>query len=276
MDDHPPGGFDRPDLPPARQIHTPEVYNIPLRALYSKNVPNLMMAGRNISASHVTFTSTRVMATCGVIGQATGTAAALCVRHGLTPRQLYDDKKRLTELQQTLLRDDQTIKNLANDDPNDLARQAKVTASESLEHAEPGFILNGLTRDIPLKQINRWSAPLAEDGAWIEVAWDKPQTLQEIQLTFDSGFQRELTLTASDGINNGIIRAAQPETVRDYTLLYRKEAMGPLVELLKVDGNHQRLNRHRFPAIEAQAVRLHVRATNGDKLARVFEVRCYS
>jgi hypothetical protein len=276
MDDHPPGGFDRPDLPPARQIHTPEVYNIPLRALYSKNVANLMMAGRNISASHVAFTSTRVMATCGVIGQAVGTAAALCVRHGLTPRQMYEDRKRLTELQQALLRDDQTIKNLGNEDPNDLAQRAKVTASDALEHAEPGFILNGFTRDIPLKQINRWTSPLADDGAWIEVAWDKPQKLQEIQLTFDSGFQRELTLTASDGINNGIIRAAQPETVRDYTLFYRKEAKGPLVELLKVDGNYQRLNRHRFPPIEAQAVRLQIRATNGDKLARVFEVRCYA
>ena len=50
------------------------------------------------------------MATCGVIGQAVGTAAALCARHGLTPRGLYEDKKRLAELVQTLLRDDQTIK----------------------------------------------------------------------------------------------------------------------------------------------------------------------
>ncbi len=62
MDDHPPGGFDRADLAPAVQIRTP-IYNIPLRSLYSKNVGNLMMAGRNISASHAAFTSTRVMAT---------------------------------------------------------------------------------------------------------------------------------------------------------------------------------------------------------------------
>ena len=62
MDDHPPGGFDRADLPPAVQVKTP-IYNIPLRSLYSRNVANLMMAGRNISASHVAFTSTRVMAT---------------------------------------------------------------------------------------------------------------------------------------------------------------------------------------------------------------------
>ena len=54
-----------------------------------------MMAGRNASCSHVAFTSTRVMATCAVMGQAAGTAAALCVQHGLTPRQLYRDKSTL-------------------------------------------------------------------------------------------------------------------------------------------------------------------------------------
>src|SRR5207249_6696894 len=85
MDDHPPGGFDRADLPPVVQVKTPEVYNIPLRSLYSKNIGNLMMAGRNISASHVAFTSTRVMATCAVVGQAAGTAAAQCVRNRRSP-----------------------------------------------------------------------------------------------------------------------------------------------------------------------------------------------
>lgn len=275
MDDHPPGGFDRADLPPARQIHTKEVYNIPLRALYSKNIPNLLMAGRNISATHVAFTSTRVMATCGVIGQAAGTAAALCVRQGLTPRQLYENKTRLKELQQTLLRDDQTIKNLGNEDDADLARKARVKASAAFEHAPAGNILNGIPRDIPGKSINRWTTAMTAEGPWIELRWEKPETIREVQITFDSGFQRELTLSASDAANRGIIRAAQPETVRDYTLLYRKEENSPLVPLVKVEGNHQRLNRHRFQAITARALRLHIRATNGDKLARVFEMRCY-
>ncbi len=276
MDDHPPGGFDRADLPPAHQVHTKEVYNIPLRSLYSKNVRNLLMAGRNISASHVAFTSTRVMATCGVIGQAVGTAAALCARDGLTPRQLHDDPKRLVELQQTLLRDDQTIKNLRNDDPRDLARRARVEASNAFEHAEPALVINGVTRDIPRQSINRWTTPMTPDGPWIELSWERPQKIREIQLTFDSGFQRELTLTAQDAINRGIIRAPQPETVRDYTIAYRPSAGGPLTELVKVDGNHQRLNRHHFAPVEAQAVRIHIRAANGDKLARLFEVRCYA
>src|SRR5690606_9895455 len=47
MDDHPPGGFDDPESRPAVQIDTPGVFNIPLRSLYSKNVHNLFMAGRN-------------------------------------------------------------------------------------------------------------------------------------------------------------------------------------------------------------------------------------
>jgi hypothetical protein len=275
MDDHPPGGFDRPDLPPARQIKTREVFNIPLRSLYSKNIHNLMMAGRNISASHVAFTSTRVMATCAVIGQAVGTAAALCARHGLNPCQLGQDRQRLMELQQTLLRDDQTIKNQRNQDPGDLARHARVTATAALEHAEPENIINGVTRDIPGQSINRWTTVLTDAGAWIELAWDKPHTIKEVQITFDSGFQRELTLTASDWINKGIIRAAQPETVRDYVLSYRKSGDAPLVEIVRKVGNHQRVNRLRFEPIDAQALRLHINATNGDKLVRVFEVRCY-
>ena len=54
--------------------------------LLSKDVPNLSMAGRNVSASHVAFTSLRVMGTCAVEGQATGTAAALCARSQVLPR----------------------------------------------------------------------------------------------------------------------------------------------------------------------------------------------
>src|SRR6185436_15823248 len=110
MDDHPPSGFDKWQERPARQIRMAEPYNIPLRSLYSRNIGNLMMAGRNISATHVAFTSARVMATCAVIGQAVGTASAQCVEGGMLPRDLARNKQHVTRLQQTLLRDDQTIK----------------------------------------------------------------------------------------------------------------------------------------------------------------------
>jgi hypothetical protein len=277
MDDHPPGGFDRADVPPAVQVKTAEVYNIPFRSLYSRNITNLVMAGRNISASHVAFTSTRVMATCGVVGQAAGTAAALCSRYGIEPRAVAGDKTRMTELMQMLLRDDQTIKGRRNEDPRDLARGAHVSASAEKDDSPARNVINGIARAIPGKATNQWAAELTSEGAWIELAWDKPRKLGAIQLTFDSGFQRELTLTASDSINKGIIRAPQPETVRDYTISYRTAEQGPLNDLVSVAGNHQRVNRHQLEgAVEAQSIRIQVRATNGDLLARIFEVRCYA
>lgn len=270
MDDHPPGGFDRPDLPPNTVLRPPEVYGIPLRSLYSRNIPNLMMAGRNISATHVAFTSTRVMATCACIGQAVGTAAALCVKDRLTPRELARDAARVKRLQQTLLRDDQSLRGVRNEDEHDLARRAEVRASAEEPHASASNVIDGWVRDIPGKEIHQWQGRLQDGGAWIELRWRNPVKISEVQITFDTGFQRELTLSSSDSVSKGIIRAPQPETVRDYVL----EAGDR--ELARVSGNYQRLRRHRFASVETDRLRLRVTATNGSGLARVFEIRCYS
>ncbi|MEX0320809.1 MAG: FAD-dependent oxidoreductase [Puniceicoccaceae bacterium] len=71
-------------------------YYIPFRSLYSKNVSNLMMAGRCFSCSHIGLGGPRVMNTCGQMGVATGFAAALCSKHETTPRSV--GKKHLAEL----------------------------------------------------------------------------------------------------------------------------------------------------------------------------------
>lgn len=270
MDDHPPGGFDRPDLPPNTVLRTPEVFNIPLRSLYSRNIPNLWMAGRNISATHAAFTSTRVMATCAVIGQAVGTAAAQCLRENLPPREFAKEQKRVTSLQQTLLRDDQSLRGVKNEDPSDLARMAKVEASGEEPHAPARNLLDGWVRDIPGKEVHQWSARMRPEGAWVELRWERPVTIREIRCTFDTGFQRELTLTSSNAANKGIIRAAQPETVKDYRVLAGDR------ELVRAEGNHQRLRVHKFEPVTTDRIRLHVSATNGSDLARVFEIRCYA
>lgn len=83
------------------------MYNIPFRCLYSRDVPNLMMAGRDVSCTHIALGSTRVMGTCGCEGQAVGTAAWLCRKYGEDPEKIAADRPR--ELQSALLRDDQTI-----------------------------------------------------------------------------------------------------------------------------------------------------------------------
>ena len=113
----------------ALQRFSEGVFEIPYRSLYSVNVENMLFAGRDVSATHIAFGAARVMATCGAMGQAAGTAAALCVEHGTTPRGIYTDH--LDELRQTLLRWDAPAVGIANADPHDLARRARVTASST-------------------------------------------------------------------------------------------------------------------------------------------------
>ncbi|MDD9265802.1 FAD-dependent oxidoreductase [Paenibacillus sp. GCM10023248] len=129
IDLHPPQGVYSAESG-SKHLHADGIYHIPFRSLYSVNVSNMLMAGRNISASHVAFGTTRVMATCAVIGEAAGTGAALCVQKQATPRELY--RKHLQELQQTLLRQDASIIGLRSEDTSDLARRAQITASSTL------------------------------------------------------------------------------------------------------------------------------------------------
>lgn len=117
------------------QWHSKGVYGIPYRCYYSRNISNLFLAGRIISATHVAFGSSRVMATCAAGGQAVGTAAALCHERGLTPRDLTTGDG-LRELQLRLERNGQFLPGREIIDPSDLATSAAVTASSLLKLAE--------------------------------------------------------------------------------------------------------------------------------------------
>lgn len=75
-------------------------YTIPYRCLYSRNISNLFIAGRNISTTHVAFGSTRVMRTCGMMGEVVGFAAYLSKKYRTTPRGVY--RQHLPELMSIL------------------------------------------------------------------------------------------------------------------------------------------------------------------------------
>ena len=79
IDDHYPAGYYHKGRPNT-DIKTPAPYCIPYRTLYSANIDNLYFAGRNISMTHTAMSSMRVMATCGLLGQAVGTATAIAVK----------------------------------------------------------------------------------------------------------------------------------------------------------------------------------------------------
>jgi len=147
IDLHPPQGVYATESG-SKHMYADGIYHIPFRSLYSANVNNMLMAGRDISASHVAFGTTRVMATCAVIGEAAGTGASLCAAKGVTPRQLHRDY--LRELQQTLLRQDASIIGLRSEDEADLARKAAVAASSERRRfaAEQSAFTVRLEKDI--------------------------------------------------------------------------------------------------------------------------------
>ncbi|MCD6286873.1 MAG: FAD-dependent oxidoreductase, partial [Anaerolineae bacterium] len=145
----------------------PPMYGIPYRACYSRNVPNLLLAGRLISATHLAHSSTRLMRTGGAVGQAVGIAAALCCSHRCSPRTIHTDH--LEELQRQLMAADGTILNRDLSPADDLAPSASVTSSSELRYNDqrPGLM-------VPL---------IARAGA---VLWDWPPTLEAIELYLEN------------------------------------------------------------------------------------------
>jgi hypothetical protein len=282
LDLHPPMGVDAIDKVPCEQNPVDHLFSIPLRALISRNVDNLLFAGRNISATHVAHSSTRVMATCAVIGQAVGTAAAIALRRKVERVSELTDQPLIREVQQTLLKDGAYLIGVTNNDPYDKARCAMVDASSETEDGAANQVLNGTQRAthpelhpcLP-EATNRWTSRSLP--AWIELAWETPQTISEVHLTFDTGFQRELTLTMSDRYNARMIRGPQPETVRDYRLeLYTPLSGGEPDTVLHVRDNYLGKWVHKLPEPRAlSALRLIVEKTNGAPKARIFEIRAY-
>lgn len=285
IDTHPPGGVDAVDEPPCEQTDVPFLYDIPLRACVAKEIKNLLFAGRNISASHIAFASTRVMATCSVIGQGVGTAAALCVRHGLTPHQLVEDRHRLGDLQQALLRDDCFLIGVRHEGTADHARTASITASSAQPGAGPEEVISGITRcvdgqggvapDRATVGFHRWiSQP--ELPAWLAFEWPHPVSIGSVQITFDTGLHRLLTFSLARGVNERMHwgRPA-PETVKSYEIAV-KTAAGWRT-LVSEDDNYQRLRRHRWEEpVTTPSLRISVSETQGVPQARILEVRILS
>jgi hypothetical protein len=284
IDTHPPGGVDATDEKPCTQIPVPKLYDIPLRACFSKNIPNLLFAGRNISATHIAFASTRVMATCCVVGQGVGTAAAMCARRGLDPPALVADAEALSALRQQLLRDDCFLIGVHNEEENDLARKASLSATSSRDGFPPAAVTSGVTRCVHgdggvapercLQGPHRWmSAP--ELPASLLLEWPAAVTIGCIQITFDTGLHRLLTFSLAQGVQSRMQWGqAPPETVRDYWIEAKD---GPNWRtLFSVSGNYQRMRRHVLSTtVSSNALRITALATNGEPSARIVEVRVY-
>lgn len=65
-------------------------YDVPYRVLYSRNIDNLFIGGRNMSVTHQALGTVRVQMTLGMAGEVTGMAAQICKKHGVYPRAVYE------------------------------------------------------------------------------------------------------------------------------------------------------------------------------------------
>ena len=270
MDVHVPGGILSEENAPTTYYKFDDVYAIPYRCLYSENIENLFLAGRAISVSHIAFGSTRVMGTCAVVGQAVGTAAALALRRGV--RDARGVAPYMAELQQRLLRDGCFLPGIANEDENDLARSASVTASSFRPGAEPDNVINGVGRNRRGKCNAYISEGIRPEGEILSLRWREPVAANCVCLRFDTNFGKELTITLSDAIRRRQ-RPFPPELVRDFGVML---CLGnKTVYSCEVQGNIQRCRDIRFPRQTFDRLDIRLRATHGAPDASVFEVRVY-
>ena len=270
MDDHNPAGFKYRGEPTIYHP-APAPYGIPYRCLYSKNIENLMFAGRNISVTHTAMSSSRVMATCAILGQAAGTAAAIAVREGLTPRGVYERK--IGELRATLMDDDCYLP-FSVRPVCELSRCAELTA----EHGDPAALRNGVDR--PLSGAD--NGYLALPGEAITYRFDGMREIAGARLIFDSDLNRE-SCDGYPGLRDKPMLCNRPlgaelfgfpkTMIRRFRIDIQDEG-GTWRTVCEQTDNHQRLVR--CPIGEkARAVRLVPLSTWGAARCHLFAFEVY-
>ena len=178
LDDHYPAGFYYVG-PPNKDTKTPSPYCIPYRALYSKNVENLYFAGRNISMTHMAMSSVRVMATCALLGEAVGAAAAVAVRLGATPHGVY--KNHLAELQATLMNNDCFL-------PHFERKRSALCMATPIENGDDS-LKNGQDRPNRIYGTTTCGCTV-QNGTPLAYRFEKPEQISAVHVVFDSDLDR--------------------------------------------------------------------------------------
>ena len=256
IDNHLPGGFymDAREGGHLQKRRLSEPYSIPLRSLYSTNIDNLMFAGRNISATHIAFSSTRVMGTVGVIGQAVGVAAAIAVKYGCKPRQAAQEK--IKEIQEALLNDDCFLPGLRRS-PSELTKQAVL----SCDYGDASNLLCGLDRRI-------WgndNGYYGKTNKAITYSFDRPMRVNGVRLVFDSDLDREYVDGNPDALHTSTtlfyLRSYDntsfgfPKCLVKHYIIQIISESGEWQTVIEVRDNHQRFIRHALDVV-TRAVRL--------------------
>ena len=270
MDVHVPGGAKSLDITPSKVYNFEGHYSIPYRCFYSRNVDNLMMAGRDVSATKMAFSSLRVMGTCAVGGQAAGTAAAIAIQNGCSPRQV--GQLHIRQLQQKLLKNDCYIPGHSNLDENDLARTATITVSSQIPGGEGENVVNGVSRSMG-ESTNCWISENLTQPQRIRLTLKETAPVKEVRLTFDTDLSHEIQPSLIKNVRKRQVKFLPLELVKTYQVTLLLD--GRPVATRLVENNHQRLNVLAFEAVQCDAVEITVLETYGCDSARIFEIRIY-
>ncbi len=265
MDDHNPAAFYFKGAPNL-YFPAPSPYGIPFRCLYSGNIDNLYFAGRNISCTHIAMSSTRVMATCAIEGQAIGTAAAIGVQYSLDPRGVYE--QRIGELQKNLMEDDCWIP-WHSREVSEITRNAMLRAESG---GDVEVLRNGIDRGID----GATNCFEADFESYIEYHFDKPTEINEVRLVFDSNLlDMEYKMMPYVFPKDGFAKELPETLLKEFAIeVQKKKDSDEWKEIVYVEDNFQRLVR--IPVHErVTAIRLIPLASWGYEKAKIFsfEVR---
>jgi len=228
-------------------------YWVPYRCLYSRNIGNLFMAGRDVSVTHEALGAVRVMRTGGMMGEVIGMAASLCEKHGVLPRAIYTDY--LDELTAMMKGPDMSGW-LASAGAN-LAREATVSVSSDYDASRyPGSNINDGRLDVTNNDL-RWLSSASAIPDYVTFRWSEPRTISAVRVV--SGWFNGQNTT---------------DPVTDFHLEYLRErdwyevAGSRVVDNARVDAIQE------FAPVEAEHIRLVISRTPGN-IARVWEIELY-
>ncbi|GAF02156.1 FAD-dependent oxidoreductase [Saccharicrinis fermentans] len=269
LDEHNPGGIENLKEPPS-YFHErfSEVYEIPYRSLYSKNISNLFFAGRNISQTHIALSSTRVMATCALMGHAVGIAAAMCVQKNIFPRDITHQY--MNELQEKLLREDAFIPNRPARDINDLAKKSALVFASSTSSGDVSLLLDGISRDFN-NEVHHWQS----DGlpAEVQLEWKNPVTISTVEIKCDTNLRRNIMMRKDSKVSDSFWNDIPKELIKSLELVVR--VSGEWIRVGSLNKNMKRLIKFNFDTVKVTAVRIILNDTYGVRNAKLFEIRCY-
>ena len=264
LDDHNPYGMRQNETMniPSVVIPLAEPYGISLRCLHSKNIENLMFAGRNISVTHAALSSTRVMGTCSLIGQAAGTAAAVSIRYGISPRETAKDHYK--EVQKILMDDGMFLPHILRE-PSALTKEARLNLSD----ADRAVLLNGMER--PRIKTGE-NAIVQSVGDSLCFSFDVPKKVGTLRLQFDPDFER---MSISDNRKMRIF-AMKLHTGKDFvpvrianTIVKEFAVFADGKEIARVENNYRSLVKVPLN-VTAKEICVKWIATNGAKDVRLF------